>query len=75
MTRYRLWQKAQAQCRTLSQSAVYEYLRGERDIGVTYVEALMAASGVKVSAKKPAVKTPKATKRRLTESLSKKEDG
>ena len=68
MTRYRLWQKAKAQCPTLSQSAVYEYLRGERDIGVTYVEALMAASGVKVSAKKPAVKTPKTTKRRLVNS-------
>jgi hypothetical protein len=68
MTRYRLWQKARTQCPTLSQSAVYEYLRGERDIGVTYVEALMAASGVKVSATKPAAEIPKTTKRKLVDS-------
>jgi hypothetical protein len=57
MTRYRLWQKANALHPTLSQSAVYEYLRGERDIGVTSVEALMAAAGVKVTSTKPP--TPK----------------
>src|SRR5271166_3697327 len=68
MTRYRLWQRARAQCPTLSQSAVYEYLRGERDIGVAYVEALMAASGVTVLAKKPTAKKPKATKRSLVNS-------
>jgi hypothetical protein len=49
MTRYALWKKANALCPTLSQSAVYEYLRGERDIGVVYVEALMAAVGLKVA--------------------------
>jgi len=65
MTRYRLWQKANALHPTLSQSAVYEYLRGERDIGVTSVEALMAAAGVKITSgkpptpKAPAAKTPK----------------
>jgi hypothetical protein len=48
MTRYGLWKKASALCPKLSQSAVYEYLRGERDIGVVYAEALMAAVGLKV---------------------------
>lgn len=48
MTRYGPWKKANALCPTLSQSAVYEYLRGERDIGVMYAEALMAAVGLKV---------------------------
>ena len=48
MTRYALWKKAHTLCPTLSQSAVYEYLRGERDIGVVYAEALMAAVGLKV---------------------------
>ncbi len=67
MTRYRLWQKAKAQCPTLSQSAVYEYLRGRRDIGVKYAEALIAVSGVKVSVAKPAEK-PKAGKRSLLKS-------
>jgi hypothetical protein len=68
MTRYRLWQKAHALHPTLSQSAVYEYLRGQRDIGVSNVEALIAAAGVKVSAKKPASKTPKTTKGGLVNS-------
>jgi hypothetical protein len=36
---------------TLSQSAVYEYLRGQRDIGVASVEALMAAAELQVTAK------------------------
>ena len=51
MTRYRLWKNAHALHPSLSQSAVYEYLRGERDIGVSSVEALMAAAGLTVSAK------------------------
>jgi len=58
MTRYRLWQKANALHLTLSQSAVYEYLRGERDIGVASVEALMAVAGLKVTSREPP--TPKA---------------
>ncbi len=64
MTRYQLWQKARARCPTLSQPAVYEYLRGGRDIGVKYAEALMAVSGVKISVAKTAGK-PKAGKRSL----------
>jgi uncharacterized DUF497 family protein len=49
MTRYQLWQKARVHCQTLPLSAVYEYLRGQRDIGVPYVEALIEAVGVVVS--------------------------
>ena len=48
MTRYELWKKARARCGTLSRSAVYEYLRGVRDIGVEYAEALMMAANLKV---------------------------
>ena len=48
MTRYELWKKARDHCRTLSRSAVYEYLRGARDIGVEYAEALMKAADLKV---------------------------
>jgi hypothetical protein len=44
MTRYELWKKARVHCGTLSRSAVYEYLRGVRDIGVEYAEALMRAA-------------------------------
>jgi len=48
MTRYELWKKARAHCGTLSRSAVYEYLRGSRDIGDEYAEALMMAANLKV---------------------------
>ncbi len=48
MTRYELWKKARAHCGTLSRSAVYEYLRGVRDIGVEYAEALMTAANLKI---------------------------
>jgi hypothetical protein len=48
MTRYELWKKASAHCGTLSRSAVYEYLRGVRDIGVEYAEALMTAANLTI---------------------------
>jgi hypothetical protein len=48
MTRYELWKKARTHCGTLSRSAVYEYLRGVRDIGVEYAEALMMAADLTV---------------------------
>ncbi len=43
MTRYELWKRGRAYCPTLPESAVYEFLRGDRQIGLAYVEALMAA--------------------------------
>jgi hypothetical protein len=48
MTRYELWKKARAHCVTLSRSAVYEFLRGARDIGVEYAEALMMAANLEI---------------------------
>jgi hypothetical protein len=48
MTRYELWKKAHARCKTWSASAVYEYLRGTRNIGSEYVEALLEAARLKV---------------------------
>ena len=48
MTRYELWKKANAYCSTLTASAVYEYLRGTREIKSEYVEALMKAAMLKV---------------------------
>ena len=53
MTRYELWKKARAHCGTLSRSAVYEYLRGVRDIGVEYAEALMMAADLRVVGQGP----------------------
>jgi hypothetical protein len=48
MTRYELWKKARGHHGTLSRSAVYEYLRGVRDIGIESAEALMMAANLKV---------------------------
>jgi hypothetical protein len=52
-TRYQLWKEARTHCPTLNQSAVYEYLRGQRDIGVPYVEALLKAGGLVVRPHSP----------------------
>ena len=52
MTRYGLWKGARTYCPTIPESAVYEYLRGQRQIGVVYVEALLRAAGLIVTARK-----------------------
>jgi hypothetical protein len=43
MTRYKLWKIARRKCPALPQSAVYEFLRGFRQIGLGYIEALLTA--------------------------------
>jgi hypothetical protein len=48
ITRYELWKRAHAHCPTLPESAVYEFLRGERQIGLEYVEALLTAANLEV---------------------------
>lgn len=52
MTRYQLWKRAQGYCSTLPESAVYEFLRGERQIGLAYAEALMEAVELTVKQKR-----------------------
>jgi hypothetical protein len=59
MTRYQLWKKAREHCDRLSASAVYDYLRGARGIGIEYAEALMKAAKLKVvGSGKPRPKRP-----------------
>jgi hypothetical protein len=48
MTRYELWKRAKKHCRTLPDSAVYEFLLGQRAIGVDYCEALLKALDLEV---------------------------
>lgn len=48
ITRYELWKRARVHCPTLPESAVYEFLRGVRAIGLDYVEALLAAVDLEV---------------------------
>jgi hypothetical protein len=58
MTRYQLWKEASARCETLSQSAVYEYLRGQRDIGTNYLMPMLDVIGLEIG--------PPARKTRMT---------
>lgn len=51
LTRYQLWKKSQLVCPKLPSSAVYEYLDGRRQAGVTYVEAMLDALGLEVRPK------------------------
>jgi hypothetical protein len=51
ITRYQLWKRAQAHCPTLTESAVYEFLRGDRQIGLPYAEALMEAVDLTIARK------------------------
>jgi len=48
LTVYRLWQMARAHCPTLSQSAVHEFLKAQRQLELPSVEALLAAVDLRV---------------------------
>ena len=52
MTRYELWQAARVHCPRLPASAVYEFLRGQREIGLPYAEAILEAAGLVVAPRK-----------------------
>ena len=60
MTPYRLWKEAKVYCPTLSQSAVHEFIKGQRQLELPYAEALMAAVHLGVARNKPTVKRPRA---------------
>src|SRR5438309_1082696 len=48
LTAYRLWQLARGHCPTLSQSAVHEFLKGQRQLELPSVEALLAAMNLRI---------------------------
>ena len=48
LTAYRLWRMARVYCPTLSQSAVHEFLKGQRQLELPSVEALLAAARLQV---------------------------
>src|SRR5262245_46592516 len=54
LTAYRLWQLAREHYPTLSQSAVHEFLKGQRQLELPSVEALLSAAGLKLVRKSPA---------------------
>lgn len=65
LTVYRLWKLARAHYPTLSQSAVHEFLKGQRQLELPSVEALLAAVDLRIVAKSAARRTQaqRATKR------------
>jgi hypothetical protein len=66
MTPYRLWKEARVFCPTLSQSAVYEFLKEQRSLELPFAEALLAAlqlDVVRVDNPKPETAGVRATPR------------
>jgi hypothetical protein len=59
MNRNQLVKEAKGYCPSISQSAVYEFIAGRRDIQLNYAEALMQALGLRVTARaRPGGKRP-----------------
>ena len=56
LTVYRLWQLARAHYPTLSQAAVHEFLKGERQLELPSIEALLAAVDLRVVRRSVATK-------------------
>ena len=54
LTVYRLWQKARAHYPPLSQAAVHEFLKGQRQLELPSIEALLAAVDLRVVRKSAA---------------------
>jgi hypothetical protein len=48
LTAYRLWQLARPHYPPLSQAAVHEFLKGQRQLELPSIEALLAAVGLRV---------------------------
>lgn len=48
LTAYRLWQMAKPYHPPLSQAAVHEFLKGQRQLELPSIEALLAAVGLRV---------------------------
>jgi hypothetical protein len=43
MTTYALWKAAREHCPTISETAVGDFLKGNRSVGLEYLEAMMSA--------------------------------
>ena len=61
MTPYRLWKEAKTYCPTLSQSAVHEFIKGQRQLELPYAEALMAATHLGIVRNEGPLEEQKAT--------------
>ena len=43
MSGHQLWIEARKNCLTIPESAVYEFISGKRQIGLTYLDAILEA--------------------------------
>jgi hypothetical protein len=69
LTAYRVWQLARSYCPTLSQSAVHEFLKGQRQLELPSVEALLAAVQLRIvrrttGARRQTARSPKQSTRK-----------
>jgi hypothetical protein len=48
MTNYALWRAAREHCPTITETAIGQFLKGQRSIGLEYLEAIMAALGLEL---------------------------
>jgi hypothetical protein len=64
LTAYRLWQLARAHYPQLSQSAVHEFLKGQRQLELPSVEALLVAADLRVARKSGGPRQAQATMHR-----------
>jgi hypothetical protein len=54
MTNYALWKAAKEYCPTITETVIGQFLKGQRSIGIEYLEAIMEALGLTIA--DPAVK-------------------
>ncbi len=71
LTTYRLWQMAQVHYPSLSQAAVHEFLKGQRQFELPSVEALLAAAELRIVRRKT---TPRGKPRRAPKQGAKKSE-
>jgi hypothetical protein len=48
MTNYALWKAAKEHCPTITETAIGQFLKGQRSIGLEYIDAIMAAMGLEI---------------------------
>jgi hypothetical protein len=53
MTNYALWKAAKEHCPTITETAIGQFLKGQRSIGLEYLEAIMAALGLEIGKPTP----------------------
>lgn len=64
LTAYGLTKRARSYCETLSQAAVYEFVKGQRQLAVRYADALLRALGLQIVSDRTRAVDQKAPRRK-----------